>query len=516
MSFISHVLRFARPTPLRRIDEFLADPILVQRKVLWSLLSRAQDTEWGRRFDFAGILTSENIAAEYRARVPVHRYQDIQDSCGAMRAGVPDVMWPGKILNFAASSGTTSEGRIIPISDDTLKHNRSFSVGVGLNYLTRSGHSDFLFGKLLMLPGWIENDTVNPAARLGQISGILAENAPVYMKKLQRAIPDKLATIPDWEEKMAAITDHVLDKNISMAAFAPSWGQVLFRMALDRYNKKHEKKVRYISEIWPNLRLIITGGVALDSYRGILGNLIGDTKVDLLETYGASEGFMSYQHDSDDRDMTLHLNCGVYHEYVKLDELRTNNPRRYQLDEVELDVRYAPIISSTSGLWAYELGDVVKFTQLNPYKIRVTGRTVEMLDKYGEAVFGEEAHDALRQACAITDASVLAYHVTHTPDDSDRIPAHQWLIEFDRDPADLAEFSNTLDAKLREAGHHYDDRREGMAFGPPEVIALPEGTFHKWIASSGKRVTAQTKIPRMNEHRVVADAVLGLPGRRIK
>ena len=510
MSLLSNVIKAAPPTPLRKIDRFLADPHGSQKRVLWSLLTKASQTSWGKEYGFHEILRTNDIEAEFKSRVPIHRYPDIVEACTAVRQGKSDVLWPGVVNNFAASSGTTSEGRIIPITDETISHNRNFSVGVGLNYMRRTGISDFLFGKLLMLPGWIENDSVNPESRLGQISGILAENAPLFVKKYQRAIPDRLAVIQDWEEKMAAVTDHVIDQNITMAVFAPSWGQVLFRMVLDRYNKKREKKARYISEIWPNLRLIVTGGVALDSYRGILGNLIGSTEVDMLETYGASEGFMSFQFDRDHRDMTLHLDCGVYHEYVKLEELRTDNPKRYTLSEVEVGVRYAPIISSTSGLWAYELGDVVKFTNLDPYRIRVTGRTVEMLDKYGEAVFGEEAHQALQLTCSATNSRVSNYHVTHTPVDQGQIPAHQWLVEFDQHPEDLELFKSILDDKLRQAGHHYDDRREGMAFDKPQLVSLPDGTFNKWLQRSGKRITAQTKIPRMNEERVVADAVLEL------
>ncbi len=507
---LSNIIRAANPRPLRTIRSFLADPIGTQKRALVQLLTAASSTAWGKRYSFSDLLQSDDVVRAYRDAVPIHTYDDIKESCWEMRRGGADVMWPGKVQNFAASSGTTSQGRIIPISPEAIDNNRRFSVGVGLNYLSQTGNSDFLFGKLLMLPGWIEDDEFSPRTRLGQISGILAENAPWYVRKYQRAIPDSLATIPDWDEKMAVITDHVIGQNISMAAFAPSWGQVLFRMVLDRYNQQHERKVRYISEIWPNLRLVVTGGVALDSYRGILGNLIGDSDVDLLETYGASEGFMAFQYDRDHRDLTLHLDCGVYHEYVKLDELRDEQPRRYALDEVEIGVRYAPIITSSSGLWAYELGDVVMFTSLDPFRIRVTGRTVEMLDKYGEAVFGDEAHKALGQTCKMTDARVLNYHVTHVLTEGAKIPAHQWLIEFDQEPADMARFRQMLDTNLRQAGHHYDDRREGLAFEKPEIVSLPRGTFQRWLIQSGKRVTAQTKIPRMHEERVIADAVLAL------
>jgi hypothetical protein len=423
-----------------------------------------------------------------------------------IRNGEPDVLWPGTIKYFAASSGTTSAGRIVPVSSDMLASNRKFSLAVVLNYLRKTRKTGILFGRHLSLPGWIEDDRSDLGTRIGQISAVLAESSS-GLTLPWRALDNRLAFIEDWEEKMAAIADHTIGQDIRLIVIAPSWCQVLFRLVSERYRLSKGRDAK-IGEIWPNLATVITGGVALSGYREILQHYIGDRPVDLVETYGASEGFISFQDDLDDPAMLMHLDSGVYYEFVPVEELGSESPTRLTIDQVETGVRYALHLTSNSGFWAYCVGDVIRFTSTDPYKIVVAGRTVDMLDKYGEAVFGEEAGQALQAACERTGASVLQYHVTHTPVRAEETPAHEWLIEFERPPQDLAGFESVLDEELKRMGHHYDDRREGMAFDRPVVTTLPPGTFFGSLKEGGKRISVQTKVPAMNEERDFAERVL--------
>ncbi len=492
------------------LSKFLKVPAKTQSNLLRGLLVKASSTVWGRRFDFGSIARESDVVRAYRERVPLHSYEHMRPYVDRIRDGEKDVLWPGRIRYFAASSGTTSSGRIVPVSTEMLASNRRFSLAVVANYLVKTRKTGILLGRHLSLPGWIEDDRpgigMGAGTRIGQISAILAESSAALVRPW-RALDNRLGFIEDWEEKMAAVADHTMAQDIRLIVIAPSWCQVLFRLVQERYRSK-TGNVSTIGDIWPNLTTIITGGVALSGYRDILTSYMGEKHVDLVETYGASEGFIAFQNELADPAMLLHLDNGVYYEFVPFDELGSGNPKRLSIEEVETGVRYAPHLTSNSGFWSYCVGDVVKFTSLDPHKIVVTGRTVDMLDKYGEAVFGDEARRALHAACEQTGATVLHYHVTHTPPDLRRTPAHHWLIEFNRPPADVARFAAIIDDELMKAGHHYEDRREGMAFDRPTVTALPPGTFFSCMAQAGKRVTVQTKVPAMSEERDFAEEVL--------
>jgi hypothetical protein len=292
---------------------------------------------------------------------------------------------------------------------------------------------------------------------------------------------------------------------------APTWALVLFDKLIDTYNRRHGASVDTIGEIWPNLQLFIAGGVALRSYRDLLDAQIG-IDIDYIETYGASEGFFSFQNDLDDPSMLLHLDNGVFFEFVPADEQYDDNPTRLTIADVEPGVRYALYITSCSGLWSYDVGDVVRFTSVDPYKILVAGRTSEMLDKYGEAVFGDEARSALQHACEQTGAHVAHYHVTSRTIEDGDLPGHQWLVEFDTPPADLAAFEEAIDQHLQEVNRHYQIRREAHAFAGPTVDALPEDAFYRWLQATKDSISGQTKVPRMSEERDVAEEILDVLG----
>ena len=498
--------------PLSPVKRFTAAPVETQTRLLRALLQRAAPTEWGRRLGFADLARADDVVAAYQARVPLHHYEDLRADVNRVRAGAADVMWPGRFKHFAVSSGTASAGKIIPVSQEMLLKNKRFSVGVGLQYLAATGNTRFFFGKHLTLPGRIEEDPNFPGTLIGEVSGLQAEFAPVFFKYLLQAIPNEVAFLPNWEQKLDAIVARTLDLNVRMVVMAPTWALVLFKLLVRRYNEKHGTAATTVGEVWPNLQLFISGGVALSSYRAVLEEMIGLPSMNFLETYGASEGFFSFQTDLADPAMLLHLDNGVFFEFVRMDELNNENPVRYTIATVESGVRYAPFLTTCSGLWAYSLGDVVRFTQTAPHKILVAGRTSEMIDKYGEAVFGEETREALERACRQTHARVRDYHVAPQTASIERLPAHQWLVEFEQEPDDLAAFAAVIDAYLQEVNRHYQIRREAHAFDPPEIVPLPPGTFYAWLKKTKKAISGQTKVPRMSEERQVADGVLALAG----
>ncbi len=496
----------------RATQKYTRAPAKTQANLLRNLLRRASDTEWGRRFGFAEIAQQTDPVAAYQARLPLHTYPDLQEDIDRVRAGATNVLWPGPIHHFAVSSGTTAAGKIIPVSGDMLRLNRRFSVGITLDYLLSTGNARLFMGKHLALPGRIDNDATFPGTKIGEISGLQALYAPNFYRLLLQALPNEIAFAPNWDQKLSMIVDKTMDMDIRMVAMAPTWAIVLFRLLIERHNKVYNSGITTVGEVWPNLQLYISGGVALSSYKSIIDEQIGLPGLHFVEAYGASEGFFSFQSDLQDPAMLLHLKNGVFFEFVRMDELHKENPTRYTIDEITCGVRYAPILTTCSGLWSYVLGDVVRFTQTSPHKIVVAGRTSEMIDKYGEAVFGEDARLAIDEACNKTQALVKEYHVTALPPCADRIPALEWLLEFGRLPKDTRSFLDTLDQHLCAINRHYEIRREARAFAPPEIVILPNGTFHSWLKSTRKDIGGQTKVPRMSEERTTAEGILKLAG----
>ncbi len=499
------------PMPgMRSVDKFKRDPVGTQTTLLRDLITRAAGTEWGRRFGFAELAKSKDVVAAYQERVPLHDYDALRADVDRIRRGTPDVIWPGSFRHFAVSSGTASAGKIIPLSREMLEGNRTFSIAVGLNYLRSTGNASFVFGKHLTLPGRIEDDIHYPGTVVGEVSGLQAEFAPFLFKHLLQAVPNAIAFLPHWEQKLRAIAERTVDMDVRSLVMAPTWALVFFRELIGLYNERRGTKVETLAEIWPNLQLFISGGVALSSYRDLLEETIGVPDLHYLETYGASEGFFSFQSDLDDPAMLLHLDNGVFFEFVRMEDLGDPNARRYTIADVEPDVRYALFVTTCSGLWGYGVGDVVRFTQTSPHKILVAGRTSEMIDKYGEAVFGEEARAALQFACDRTGARVSDYHVAPLPAELNRLPSHQWLVEFEDAPEHLEAFSRAIDEYLMEVNRHYQIRREAGAFDLPDILSLPEGTFYLWLKTTKGRISGQTKVPRMSEDRNVAQSVLEL------
>jgi hypothetical protein len=495
---------------LRGVRSFLIDPIGAQTSLLRGLLQRAADTEWGRRFDFGEIARERDVVEAYQQRVPIHVYDHIRDDVERLRGGGRDIIWPGRFRHFAVSSGTASAGKIIPVSAEMLAKNRDFSMAVGLTYLRESGNLDFITGKHLTLPGRIEEDPRYPGTKIGEVSGLQAEHAPLLFSRFLQAVPNEVAFLPNWEQKLRAIAQRAVEIDIRSVVMAPTWALVFFRELIRSRNAGRSAPVKTVGEVWPRLQVFISGGVALSSYRSLLEEIIGLPDLRFIETYGASEGFFSFQQQATDPSMLLHLDNGIFFEFVRMDEIRTANPRRYTICDVETNVRYGLFVSTCSGLWAYGVGDVVRFTSTSPHNIVVAGRTSEMLDKYGEAVFVEEARSALHAACERTGLQVRDFHVAPRPVDLNRLPSHQWLVEFEQRPSSTDLFAEIIDEHLIGINRHYQIRREAGAFDRPEIVVLPPGSFYAWLKATRDRVSGQSKVPRLSEERTIADAVIGL------
>lgn len=498
-------------SPLARVRRFKSDPAGTQRRLLVDLLGRASGTEWGRRLSFEDVARSSDVVQAYRDRVPVHEHEAYSDDISRVRRGAEDVFWPGGFRHFAVSSGTVSEGNMIPVSIEMLEKDRAFSFATAFSYLRAVENPSLLFGRLLSVPGRIDEDKGNPGVMIGEVSGLLALFSPWYVRTFFEAVPRKMLFLPNWDRKLDAIVEHTLSMDIRAVVMVPSWAIVLFRKLIVAYNLRHGTTVSTVRDVWPNLQVFFSGGVALSSYRQLLEQQIGLDAMNFIESYGASEGFFSFQEHPDDEDMLLHLDSGVYLEFSPMDD-RPGRGGRLSISEVETGVRYQVFVTTCSGLWCYPVGDVVRFTSLDPYRIVVAGRTGEMIDRYGEAVYGDEAREALERACLATGATVRDYHVAPIIATADRLPGHEWLIEFEAPPSDLAAFSVEIDRHLQRVNRHYVIRREAEAFTRPEIVPLRPGTFREWMKQNRTVVSVQTKVPRMRDGREIAEDVLRISG----
>jgi hypothetical protein len=516
---MERLLRFAlrhRLLPrLRAIERFGRDPVGAQVNVLRGLLAAAAQTEWGRRFDFTRLARERDVVGAFQDRVPLHDYDAFRADIARMRRGEADVLWPGRVCRFATSAGTTARGKHLPATDELIRANLRNGAAALLSYLAETGNTSCVRGTPISLTGRVADDPDFPGVRVGEISGLGAEYwySRSRLRRLlirRRNIPWEVQQIADWDQKLDAIVAHTMQRDVRVLAMVPSWGLQLFDRLIHSYNDHHQAAATTVGAIWPKVKLIIAGGVPLRAYRDVLLARIGLPGVDLVEVYGASEAPMAFQSSRADPAMMLQLDSGVFFEFVRREDAEKASPRRYTVADVEPGVDYQPVVSTCGGLWAYRIGDVLRFTRLFPHKIMVLGRTVEMLDSYGEFVRGDEAREALRHAAAQSGSPVIEFHVAPRPAGVAGRHAHQWLIEFDQPPADPQQFAAALDERLRQLNPTYDCCRREKGFGPPEVVPLGRGTFFQWLRATRGDLGAQTKIPCMSDHRDLADGVLNM------
>lgn len=474
-------------------------------QVLRRLTSKAERTEWGREHGFASLRTYEDFAASS----PVNTYEDLKLAIDRMRQGERNVLWPGQVRWYAKSSGTTNDkSKFIPVSQDGLRdtHYAGGRDAVAW-YLGNNPHSRIFDGKALILGGSHASNYNLKNSLVGDLSAILIENINPLVN-LVRVPKKETALLSDFELKRDRIAHEAIKENVTNLSGVPSWMLSVMNRVLEITGKDN------LSEVWPNLEMFFHGGVAFTPYREQYRKLIPSANMHYMETYNASEGFFGIQDDPSDLSMSLMLDYGVFYEFIPMDELESPNPHVVPLWGVETGRNYAMLISTSSGLWRYMIGDTVRFTGKDPYKFVITGRTKFFINAFGEELIVDNAEVGLAEACRQTGAQVLEYTAAPVFMDGEGKCRHQWLVEFAKEPADIALFARILDETLQHVNSDYEAKRyKDITLQPLELVAARKGLFHDWLASKGK-LGGQHKVPRLSNNRVHIEEMLAFNGTR--
>ncbi len=482
---------------LWRIDNWIGNPVAAQREVLQDLVTSAQYTEFGRKYNFSKLFTIRN----YKEEVPVHEYDNIKPYILRMMNGEENILWNTPINWFAKSSGTTSDkSKFIPVSDESLKETHfKASKDVLTNYYKNYPESDLLTGKSLVVGGSHQVHQVNEEIQYGDLSAVLMQNTPFWGHWI-RTPELSIALLDEWEKKIDTLARTTMNENVTSLAGVPTWTIVLIKRILELSNKKHLK------EVWPNLELYMHGGVSFTPYREQLTNLIG-APVNYLEMYNASEGFFAAQDMSDQDGMLFFTQHGIFYEFMPVEEYGKSNPLTIGLRDVELNKNYAPVITTNGGLWRYLIGDTVQFTKLHPFKIKVSGRLKHYMNAFGEEVIVDNTDKAIGIAAAKTGAIVNDYTAAPVYFNEASNGAHEWLIEFDKTPESINGFIYELDSALKSVNSDYEAKRyKDIALRLPVVHALPKGTFAGWLKDKGK-LGGQHKVPRLSNDRKLIEEI---------
>lgn len=475
-----------------RTRKWSSNPVESQKRVFKQLIAKAAATQFGRDHGFSSIATPQDFAQ----KVPIRDYEGLKNYVDRVVSGEPDVLWPGKPIYFAKTSGTTSGAKYIPLTRESMPYHVQAARDAILHYIDQTGNADFVDGKMIFLQGSPVLDEKN-GIKLGRLSGIVAHYVPAYLQK-NRMPSWETNCIDDWETKVDAIVAETLPENMTVISGIPSWVQMYFE-------KLVEKGQKPVGEIFRNFSLFIYGGVNYEPYRAKFESLIG-RKVDSIELFPASEGFFAYQDSQTEKGMLLLLDSGIFFEFVKADEFFNENPRRLTIGEVELGVNYVLILSSNAGLWAYNIGDTVMFTSTSPYRVVVTGRIKHYISAFGEHVIGKEVEMALQEALEQSGALVTEFTVAPQIAPLQGLPYHEWFIEFEREPHDFEAFSKTLDQAMRKQNIYYDDLIAGNVLRTAVVTRVSRGGFTHYMKSVG-RLGGQNKLPRLSNDRGIADVL---------
>jgi len=482
--------------------EWAADAI--QREQLSKLLTFAARTEWGKQYDFKSI----HDYATFANRIPLQTYDSLKPSIERMINGEENILWPSKVKWYAKSSGTTNDkSKFIPVTPEILKlcHYRGGYDTVGL-YLRNNPRSSFYSRKGLILGGSHSPSPLNKKAHCGDLSAVLIENIPKWVNLVR--IPSKQTMLMnEWEAKIKAVVEQTWKKDVGSISGVPSWILVLIKEILKRAGKET------LTEVWPNLEVFFHGGISFDPYRTQYTALIPSDRMHYMETYNASEGFFGIQDDPNDSSLLLMLDYGIFYEFIAFNELeRSNNPQVIPLEEVKEGEIYAVIISTVGGLWRYMIGDTISFTSRNPYKIEITGRTSHFINAFGEELMVDNAEKGILTACQMTGAEVHGYTVAPQFMLDKAKGRHQWLIEFEKMPASIEQFTRALDRSLQSLNSDYEAKRyKNFTLQQPEIILAREGLFMEWLKMKGK-LGGQHKVPRLSNHRELIEELLRLNG----
>lgn len=464
--------------------------VSIQHNLLQQLVSTAASTDFGKRHSFGSIKNYN----DYKAAVPVRDYEDFKDDITAIASGKRGVLWPGKPLYFCKSSGTTSGTKYIPVTDVQIKEMIRAARNSLMMYVAETGKVDFFDHKMMFLQGSPELDKYGeiPAGRL---SGIVYHHVPFYVNA-NRMPSYRVNCIDDWEQKVDAIAKETLKERMSLISGIPPWCVMYFEKLQELTGKQ------YVKDIFSDFKVFAYGGVNYEPYRAKIEELVGFA-IDSVETYPASEGFIAYQDTQKEQGLLLNINGGLFYEFVKAEDAFTNNPERIMLQDVELGVNYALVLSTNAGLWAYNIGDTVKFVSKNPYRILVTGRVKHFISAFGEHVIGEEIEFALLNTMRRQLAGVTEFTVAPQVTPAEGLPYHEWFIEFSNAPKDLNFFAKQIDELLQQRNSYYLDLRAGHVLQQLKITPLRANAFVDYMKTQGK-LGGQNKVPRLTNDRRVA------------
>lgn len=476
-----------------KIKKWANNPIATQEAVFRNLIDAAQYTAFGTDHAFNTITSHE----EFVKNVPVRDYEALREYIDRMVAGEEDILWPGKPLYFAKTSGTTSGAKYIPLTKDSMSTHPDSARNAILMYIAETGNTSFVNGKMIFLQGSPEMTKKN-GVLLGRLSGIVAHYVPNYLQK-NRLPSYKTNCIEDWEKKVDAIVLETYKNDMTLIGGIPPWVQMYFEKLILKTKKP-------IGELFKNFTLFVYGGVNYEPYRKKFEDLIG-RRVDSIELYPASEGFFAFQDSQTEKGMLLQLANGIFYEFIKAEEFYNDSPKRITLKDVEVGVNYVMIISTTAGLWAYNLGDTVIFTNTKPYRLLVSGRIKHFISAFGEHVIGKEVEQAMQEASTGTDLQITEFTVAPQITPQEGLPYHEWMVEFENlGDEDLIAFAQALDTSLQIQNSYYRDLIEGNILQPLKITEVVKGGFNNYMKSQGK-LGGQNKIPRLSNDRKIADAL---------
>ncbi len=474
----------------KTIKKWSNNPVETQEKVFKDLISSAKRTKFGVDHDFKNIQSYNDFVNH----VPIRDYEGLKSYVDLVVAGEENILWKGKPLYFAKTSGTTSGAKYIPLTKESMPAHVEAARNAILMYIHETGNSKFVDGKMIFLQGSPILNEQN-GVKLGRLSGIVAHYVPKYLQK-NRMPSWETNCIEDWEAKVDAIVEETLSENMTIISGIPSWVQMYFEKLQQKTNKK-------VGDIFKNFDLFIFGGVNYEPYRAKFENLIG-RRVDSIELYPASEGFFAFQDSQKEKGMLLLLNSGIFYEFVKADEFFEENPKRITVKDVEVGVNYVMIISTNAGLWAYNIGDTVQFTSTKPYRVIVSGRIKHFISAFGEHVIGKEVEQALEEALFDSEASVSEFTVAPQINPKEGLPYHEWFIEFEKEPEDICGLAKKIDESLQRQNSYYFDLIDGKVLQTLKITKVKKGGFQDYMKSIGK-LGGQNKLPRLSNDRKIVD-----------
>jgi hypothetical protein len=483
---------------LWRIEGWVEHPVSSQREVLQDLVTSAQYTEFGRKYNFSSLFSTR----DFKKAIPIHEYDDLKPYIQRMMEGEQNILWNTPIRWFAKSSGTTSDkSKFIPVSEESLEdcHYKGAKDTLTM-YYNFNPESELLTGKGLVIGGSHTINQVNDDIHYGDLSAVLLQNSPLWGQWI-RTPQLSIALMDEWETKIEKLAESTIWENVTSISGVPTWTLVLFKRILELTGKS------CMAEVWPSLELYIHGGVSFTPYKEQFKKIIGKD-IYYIDSYNASEGFFAAQDRPDEEGMLLYVDHGIFMEFMPVEEYGKENPQTIGLKDVEIGQNYALVISTNGGLWRYLLGDTVQFTTLRPFRIIVSGRLKHFINAFGEEVIVDNTDKAVSAACEKTGAIVNDYTAAPLYFSEESNGAHEWLIEFEKEPVSMDEFTATLDKALQSINSDYEAKRyKDIALRAPVVHKVQKGLFNTWLKSKGK-LGGQHKVPRLSNERVLIEEML--------